>query len=113
MTVRNSWHPEHALAQIEHAAEEAELRGAQVLLNAANRRVPKDTGALEASGHVDRREGGAAVVYSAEHARYVHAHPEWTFQQGRSGHWLEEAIETSDREINLAEADTMRAEWPS
>lgn len=112
MTLRRSWTPQRALAAIDHAARRAEERAAERLLVAANQRVPYNLGELQASGHVFQADDGMAVGYTAPHARFVHAHPEWNFELGRSGHWLEETMEATAEEEHAVMASTVRADWP-
>jgi hypothetical protein len=66
----------------------------------SNRRVPRDTGALQASGKVS--SGGARVTYGGGTTYYavvLHAHPEWNYQDGRSGTWFEEGVERTANEV--------------
>jgi hypothetical protein len=107
-----SWHPEQAIEEIDLAGRRASIRGGEILLEAANQRVPYDTGELESSGELVESDDGASVGYTARQARYVHKHPEWHFQEGRSGHWLEEAIEATAPEVEAVVAETVRANWP-
>lgn len=58
--------------------------------------VPKQTGELERSGHVDAsraREGLAKLVYDTPYARRLYWHPEYDFRQDKNanagGKWLE------------------------
>ena len=53
-----------------------------------------------------------AVGYTAPHARYVHAHPEWQFAGGRSGHWLEETLDAEADAVGRLMTDTFRSGWP-
>lgn len=106
------WHPERVLGSIERSARHAEHRTGELVLERANARVPYRTGELAASGELQDSDEGVAVVYHAEQARYVHAHPEWDFALGRSGHWLEETISESAHEALGRMGDTVRAEWP-
>ena len=58
------------------------------------------------------RDVGVAIGYTAAHARYIHAHPEWHFAGGRSGRWLEEALEAEADAAGALIADTFRSGWP-
>ena len=53
-----------------------------------------------------------SVGYSAAHARYVHAHPEWQFAGGRSGRWLGETLDAEADAVGALMADTIRSGWP-
>jgi hypothetical protein len=110
---RVSWHPQAAEALAGHLAHEATERGAHILLDAAQRRVPYATGNLASSAEMAAGEGAdVAVGWSADYARYLHAHPEWQFQGGRSGRWVEEAEHEAAAEIGAVMAESFRAGWP-
>lgn len=109
---RVHWHPEHAIREVDRAAHEAEASGGERLLAAANSRVPHRSGFLEDSGTVTRTDDGVVVSYSAPYAPILRAHPDWDFQDGRSGRWFEEAIEDQADPIGGVIADTVRAGWP-
>lgn len=113
MTLRSWWNPEPAIREIDRAAHHAEQRMGEAWHRAAQARVPFNTGKLANSGEVAEDDGDVVVRYSADHARFVHAHPERTFQHGRSGHWLEEAIDAAEGDMESAMIETMRADWPS
>lgn len=58
--------------------------------------VPKQTGELERSGHVDEtlaRKGRVKLVYDTPYARRLYWHPEFDFRQDKNanaqGKWLE------------------------
>lgn len=109
---RVNWHPQHAIEAADRAGKDGAERGGQHLLEAANARVPFDTGELESSGSV-RRDGELAVIgYEAAQGVFVHAHPEWHFQNGRSGRWLEEAIDEEGAAVGSLLGDSVRAGWP-
>jgi hypothetical protein len=65
---------------------------AERLLALSAERAPLDVGTLVASGHVERAttpEEGAVVVYDTPYAARLHEHPEYQFQNGRQGKYLE------------------------
>lgn len=65
---------------------------AERLLALSAARAPLDVGTLVASGHVEPAttpEDGAAVVYDTPYAARLHEHPEYQFQNGRQGKYLE------------------------
>ena len=86
---RVSWDATAALDTADVLGREALERAGERLLAAAAPRTPYRTGALAASAQLVAGDDGVAVGYTAPHARYVHAHPEWQFGGGRSGRWLE------------------------
>lgn len=109
---RVDWDPAAALAAAEQLGRQATERGGEQLLASAGRRVPYRTGALAASARLVAGEDGVAVGYTARHARFVHAHPEWQFAGGRSGHWLEESVEAEADAVGQLMTDTFRSGWP-
>lgn len=109
---RVEWDPEPVLTTVNQLGRESLARGGERLLEAASRRVPYRTGALAGSARLVAGDDGVAVGYTAAHARYVHAHPEWQFSGGRSGHWLEEALEAEADAIGQVMTDTFRSGWP-
>lgn len=109
---RVEWDPEPALATAEQLGRDALARGGERLLESAGRRVPYRTGALAGSAELVAGDDGVSVGYTAPHARYVHAHPEWQFSGGRSGHWLEEALEAEADAVGQVMTDTFRSGWP-
>lgn len=109
---RADWHPEKALATAEQLGREATVRGGERLLESARTRVPYATGELAGSARLVADDEGVAVGYEAKHARFLHAHPEWNFEGGRSGRWLEETIEEEADAVGQVMTDTFRSGWP-
>lgn len=105
------WNPQKAERRVSELTKLANERAAERVRLEADKRVPYATGELAASAHVETSEHVVAVEYTARHGRYVHAHPEWNFQGGRSGRWLEEAIEASADPVGEVYADTLRSGW--
>lgn len=109
---RVKWYPEAMLRDVDRLAGDSEEAGAQRLLDAANERVPYASGDLLDSGTITRTEDGAVVSYSVPYAPILRAHPDWDFQGGRSGRWLDEAVEENGEAIGSDMADHVRAGWP-
>lgn len=106
---RVEWQPEAAQNAVDTGQRRGLERAADTLLSAAERIVPRRTGALAASAHVAINEDGVAVSYGERYARVLYAHPEWDYH-GKSGRWLDDALhEQSDRMLNEI-ADALRAE---
>ena len=58
--------------------------------------VPHDTGALQNSGHVEYGNDLTSVVgYNKVYAARLHEHPEYRFQKGRKGKYLEDPIKNN------------------
>lgn len=64
------------------------------LLNLSSKEVPHDTGALQATGVVDPNEAKQTVTvgYHTPYAARLHEHPEYRFQKGRKGKYLEDPL---------------------
>ncbi len=54
--------------------------------------VPHDTGMLQNSGNVIDEDEQSIVGYNKVYAARLHEHPEYRFQKGRQGKWLENTI---------------------
>ncbi|MEF2969239.1 hypothetical protein V3851_26045 [Paenibacillus sp. M1] len=68
--------------------------------------VPKQSGELERSGHVDdtlARKGRVKLVYDTPYARRLYWHPEYDFRQDKNanarGRWLDDWITGSKKEF--------------
>lgn len=101
MTTQLKWYGAR-IAAIAHSAEGKALwSGASELLTRANEKVPHDEGTLENSGDVDVDLAGleAVVSYDTPYAARLHEHPEYNFQGGREGKWLENALKNNEDDI--------------
>lgn len=70
------------------------------ILRLANFEVPHDTGLLQNSGHVEPKAESAdrfeAIIgYNKSYAARLHEHPEYHFQKGRKGKFLEDPIKNN------------------
>ena len=76
---------------VEGAVSDAIKIGSEALLTEANKTAPKDEGILIQSGKTsyDNESNTGYVSYDTPYAIRVHEHPEWNFQNGRRGKWLE------------------------
>ena len=109
---RVDWDARQARSTADELTREALVRGGERLLDTASQRVPVRTGGLAASAELALDDDGVLVGYTAAHARYLHAHPEWQFAGGRSGHWLEESVEAEAGAVGQLMTDTFRSGWP-
>lgn len=76
-------------------ARSGEERAADELLRLSQLEVPLDKSILQGSGHTGSDEKGAYVAYggpAADYAVRLHEHPEYTFQNGRKGKYLEDPL---------------------
>lgn len=77
--------------------------------------VPLDQGTLMGSGSVSTPLGGGddvevQVVYDTPYAARLHEHPEYNFQNGRSGKYLENpAMENRDELLAIIAKEAGRA----
>lgn len=94
MSLRLRWYGEAVMKQLNGQAAGALLEAGEALLAQANEIVPLDTGALKGSGEVsvDERKLQAAVSYDTPYAVRLHEHPDYRFQRGRCGKWLEKTM---------------------
>lgn len=75
---------------------------AERLLALSNAEAPLDIGTLIGSSTVvpaTSPEEGAAVVYDTPYAARLHEHPEYNFQGGRKGKYLEDPAIENRREL--------------
>jgi hypothetical protein len=81
---------------------------ANEVLRLSQREVPHDTGLLQNSGHVEEtnNELDVLVGYNKVYAARMHEHPEYHFQKGRKGKYLEDPIKmnTPILEVWMGEA---------
>lgn len=70
--------------------------------------VPHDKGLLQNSGHVEaQRDLSALVGYNKVYAARLHEHPEYRFQKGRKGKYLEDPIKNNLRILRKFLTDTV------
>ena len=86
--------------------------GARIILADSDARVPKRSGDLDKSGHVNRERGGrntAAIVYASVYARWVHEHLHFKHPFGGEAKFLETAMLAKGEEaLNAAGAHLWR-----
>ena len=81
-------------AEMKPAMADALFAAGEFVLDESNEDVPHDEGTLEQSGFVsvDQSKLTAAVSYNTPYALKLHEHPEYSFQKGRKGKYLEDVI---------------------
>lgn len=62
------------------------------LLRLSEREVPHDTGQLQGSGKVQPEGDDIIVGYNKVYAAYLHENPQFRFQKGRKGKYLEDPL---------------------
>lgn len=83
-------------AIIRNATKQAISDSAEYILQESNKIVPLDEGTLQRSGEVDMMSVGdsheASVSYDTPYATRLHENPQYNFQGGRKGKYLEKII---------------------
>lgn len=94
---------------IEDRAHEAVNNIADEILRLSQFEVPHDTGRLQNSGHVEQRGQLSAIVgYNTVYAARLHEHPEYRFQKGRKGKYLEDPIKNNFRVLRQFVLDSVK-----
>lgn len=83
--------------RMDNAVHEAVNEVGFELLRLSSREVPHDTGLLQNSGSVEDRGLSALVGYNKVYAARLHEHPEYRFQKGRKGKYLEDPLKNNLR----------------
>jgi hypothetical protein len=79
--------------RVQKAVAKAIDQVANEILRLSSFEVPHDTGMLQSSGHVEIQTDKSAIVgYNKVYAARLHEHPEYRFQKGRKGKYLEDPI---------------------
>ena len=99
-------------ARIQAGAQAGVMAAAERLLALSAERVPLDQGTLQGSGTVDADPGdepAAIVSYNTPYAARHHEHPEYNFQGGRQGKYVEEpALENAAELGEIIAAEVRR-----
>lgn len=89
MAVRVVWHGDRVNRKVEQVGADAIADAAEFLLEEANRSVPIEEGTLQRSGFADAEGLAATVSYDTPYAARLHENPQYSFQHGRRGKWLQ------------------------
>ena len=110
VVTRSVWYGKQVSARYKAKALRTVFQAAEVLLEYSNRSVPFDEGTLQKSGQtdVDPLRVIASVSYDMPYAVRLHEHPEYHFQNGRRGKWLELALQEIKPELLVYMAKQMR-----
>lgn len=76
----------------EGAAKKARAAVGDELLRLAEKEVPHDEGTLANTGISEEQGGDHIVAFNTPYAARLHEHPEYNFQKGRKGKYLEDPI---------------------
>lgn len=69
--------------------------------------VPHDEGTLQNSGTVEEVNGDVVIGYHTKYAARLHEHPEYRFQKGRKGKYLEDPIVKNEQALGIKFAKGM------
>lgn len=98
------------LAVLKHAgiagARTAEEDVGREVLRLSMFEVPHDKGSLQNSGAVDLFGGDVVVGFHMPYAARLHEHPEYHFQKGRKGKYLEDPIRRNKTVLGLDFGDS-------
>lgn len=81
---------------------------AEEIMRLSSREVPHDIGTLQNSGQVDPEGDGFIVGYHTDYAARLHEHPEYNFQKGRKGKYLEDPIKYNINTLLTYYANSMK-----
>lgn len=71
--------------------------------------VPHDTGRLQNSGHIEQEGNTSAIVgYNTVYAARLHENPQFRFQKGRKGKYLEDPIKNNMRVLKQFIVDSVK-----
>ncbi len=79
-------------------ARKAVQNVAEDVLRRSQAEVPHDLGTLQNSGHAEHLVDESIVAYGGQAAPYaakLHEHPEYNFQKGRKGKYLEDPLKNN------------------
>ena len=80
---------------MKHAAMKGLNDIASEILRLSTFEVPHDIGLLQSSGSIEEEGDDVIVGYNKVYAARLHEHPEYTFQKGRKGKYLEDPIKNN------------------
>ena len=83
------------LAKMPGLARKVSSAIAEEILRLSQFEVPHDTGLLQGSGQVEPDGEGYIVGYNKVYASRLHEHPEYHFQKGRKGKYMEDPIKNN------------------
>jgi hypothetical protein len=79
-----------------------ELALGHEIMRLSQMEVPHDEGTLQNSGTVEQLSNGDVIIgYHTDYAARLHEHPEYRFQKGRKGKYLEDPIINNQRALGL------------
>ncbi len=96
-----NWFGGKVEGEVKERAAKAIMESLEYILGEANKIVPHDEGTLQRSGGTDINKNSlrGTVYYDTPYAAKLHEHPEYNFQKGRQGKWLEKTIYANKEKI--------------
>lgn len=94
----------------DHADKHARLSAWDIgyeIMRLSQIEVPHDKGTLQNSGLVEEVDGNVVVGYHTPYAARLHEHPEYRFQKGRKGKYLEDPILNNQDVLGIRFSKTM------
>lgn len=76
------------------------------IMRLSQEQVPHDIGSLQNSGNVQEIGDDVIVGYHEPYAARLHEHPEYHFQKGRKGKYLEDPINTNSKVLGFTFSKT-------
>lgn len=88
---------------IDQGANKGSLDAAFELMRLSQIEVPHDEGTLQNSGtvEVDNSTGDVTMGYHTPYAARLHEHPEYRFQKGRKGKYIEDPIQRNEAILGI------------
>lgn len=104
---RVDWNVGKVLRRVSSGVKDAHESAVARVIELVEPRTPLDTGRLIGDATEDSDEDGGTISYATPYAAILHEHPEWNFQNGREGKWLERSLNESGRTVLGEFADEM------
>ncbi len=86
----------------------ATLDAGRELLRLSQEQVPLDEGTLQNTGTVEVDGKDVIIGYHTPYAARLHEHPEYRFQKGRKGKYLEDPLRDNLDALNLKMGKTIQ-----
>lgn len=105
-----NWRGDQLTEDVRQGVGRALFKAASHLLNESTNIAPKDEGTLiqTAGVDVDMDEGKASVYYTQKYAVRLHEHPEYNFQGGRQGKYLEKVVMSEGTKVGEILAEDLK-----
>jgi len=107
------WYGDKILEGLLGAIAKGIESGAMIIMEQADKDCPYDTGYLLSTSKLEMTKEGNEVVgygsYDTVYACRLHEHPEFNFQNGKKGKWLEDACYAKQEEYRNAIIAEIRA----